>query len=202
MRHRKMSRKFGRNKPERDSMMTNLARGLFISQSITTTAQKAKEARKLAERLITMGKVDTLHSRRKVFAVLRDEDLVKKLFKEISPLFANRKGGYTRIIRLGNRRGDNAEMVILELTDKKVVAPKVKSRKAKSAESKQTPSHEKGASKETSAAAADKQKEPTPEKHILPRKETKDIHPATTHKGKPGFVGTLRKFFKGKTRGT
>jgi large subunit ribosomal protein L17 len=192
MRHRKLNKKFGRNKPERESMLTNLARGLFISQSITTTAQKAKEARKLAEKLITMGKVDTLHSRRKVFSVLRDEDLVKKLFKEISPLFANRKGGYTRIIRLGNRRGDNAEMVILELTDKKVVAAKVKPKKEKPAESKQAPSREKAVSKETS----------TPEKHIPPKKETKEINPTAVHKGKPGFVGTLRKFFKGKTRGT
>ncbi len=201
MRHRKSNRKFDRNKPERDSMLMNLARGLFISQSITTTAQKAKEARKLAERLITMGKVDTLHSRRKVFAVLRDEDLVSKLFKEISPLFKDRKGGYTRIMRLGNRRGDNAEMVILELTEKKVIAPKVKHKKDKPSEAKQAAPSEKTAQKESSVTAAvDKQKESAPEKHIPPKKEMKEIHPTGTHQGQPGFVGTLRKFFKGKTK--
>jgi large subunit ribosomal protein L17 len=200
MRHRKSNRKFDRNKPERDSMLMNLARGLFISQSITTTAQKAKEARKLAERLITMGKVDTLHSRRRVFAVLRDEDLVSKLFKEISPLFKDRKGGYTRIIRLGNRRGDNAEMVILELTEKKVIAPKVKHKKEKSSETKQAAPTEKASQKESASIAAEKQKEPAPEKHIPPKKEMKEIHPTGTHQGQPGFVGTLRKFFKGKTK--
>lgn len=200
MRHNNMKRRFDRNKPERDSMFTNLARGLFISQSITTTAQKAKEARKLAEKLITMGKVDTLHSRRKVFAVLRDEDLVKKLFKEISPLFAGRKGGYTRIIRLGNRRGDNAEMVILELTEKKAVAPKSKPKKEKPAETKQAPSREKAASKETGAAIAEKPKEPAQEKHIPSKKDIKEVHPAPTHQGQSGFAGTLRKFFRGRTK--
>ncbi|HOX09296.1 MAG TPA: 50S ribosomal protein L17 [Candidatus Omnitrophota bacterium] len=201
MRHKNIKRRFDRNKPERDSMFTNLARGLFISQSITTTAQKAKEARKLAERLITMGKVDTVHSRRKVFSVLRDEDLVKKLFKEISPLFANRKGGYTRIIRLGNRRGDNAEMVILELTEKKVVAPKVKPKKEKAAEAKQAPAaHEKPAPKETATATAEKTKESAPEKHIPPKKDVKEVHPSAAHQGQSGFAGTLRKFFRGRTK--
>lgn len=201
MRHRRLNRRFDRNKPERDSMMTNLARGLFISQSITTTAQKAKEARKLAERLITMGKVDTLHSRRKVFSVLRDEDLVSKLFKEIAPLFKERKGGYTRIIRLGNRRGDNAEMVILELTEKKVVAPKVKPKRGKPSEAKPAAASEKPSPKGVAPAVTEKPHAAAPEKHISPKKGTKEIHPTPTHKAPSGgFVGTLRKFFKGRTK--
>jgi large subunit ribosomal protein L17 len=197
MRHRKGYRRLDRNKPERDSLMRNLVRGLFISQSIKTTIIKAKEARKLAEKLITIAKVDDVHSRRKAFAVLRDEDLTKKLFKEIAPLFKDRKGGYTRIIQLGMRRGDNAQLVVLELTEKKVVAPKVKTKKEKpSAQAS------KAAPKETTPPPAEKPKEVPPEKHAPRKKEVKkekEIHPAAP-KAPTGFIGTLRKFFKGRTK--
>ncbi|MDP3786700.1 MAG: 50S ribosomal protein L17 [Candidatus Omnitrophota bacterium] len=192
MRHRKGYKRLDRNKPERDSLMRNLVRGLFISQSIKTTIVKAKEARKLAERLISVAKKDDLHSRRKVFAVLRDEDLVAKLFKEIAPLFKGRNGGYTRIIQFGMRRGDNAQLVILELTEKKVIAPKVKKPSA------QAP---KAAPKEVTPPPAEKPKEVTPEKHPPRKKEArkeKEMHPAP--KAPTGFIGTLRKFFRGRTK--
>lgn len=200
MRHRKLNKKFDRNKPERDSMMHNLVRGLFISQSIITTTPKAKEARRLAEKLITVAKKDDIHSRRKVFSVLRDETLIAKLFKEIAPLFKNRNGGYTRIIHLGRRRGDNAELSVLELTEKKVVAPKAKPKKEKLAEAKPA-APEKGAAKEAAPHAPGKPKEAAHEKHIPLKKEEKEIHPAPTHKAPAGgFVGTLRKFFRGRTK--
>ena len=200
MRHRKLNKKFDRNKPERDSMMNNLVRGLFISQSITTTTAKAKEARRFAEKLITVAKKDDLNSRRKVFSVLRDETLVGKLFKEIAPLFKDRKGGYTRIIHLGKRKGDNAGLSILELTEKKVVAAKAKSKKEKPAESKPS-APEKEAAKGAAPHAPEKTKEVTHEKHIPPKKEEKEIHPGPTHKAPAGgFVGTLRKFFRGRTK--
>jgi len=199
MRHRKLNKKFDRNKPERDSMMNNLVRGLFISQSITTTTQKAKEARRFAEKLITIAKKDDLHSRRKAFSTLRDETLVAKLFKEIAPLFKDRKGGYTRIIHLGKRRGDNAELSVLELTEKKVVAPKAKHKKGKPASAKPA-AGEKATAKEEAAHAPEKPKESAPEKHIAPKKEEKEIHPAPTHKTQGAFVGTLRKFFRGRTK--
>ncbi|MDP2942000.1 MAG: 50S ribosomal protein L17 [Candidatus Omnitrophota bacterium] len=192
MRHRKGYKRLDRNKPERDSLMRNLVRGLFISQSIKTTIVKAKEARKLAEKLITVAKKDDLHSRRKVFAVLRDEDLTAKLFKEIAPLFKGRNGGYTRIIQFGMRRGDNAQLVILELTEKKVIAPKVKKPSA------QAP---KAAPKEVTPPPAEKPKEVTTEKHPPRKKEArkeKEIHPAP--KAPTGFIGTLRKFFRGRTK--
>lgn len=200
MRHKRLNKKFDRNKPERDSMMHNLVRGLFISQSIITTTPKAKEARRLAEKLITVAKKDDLHSRRKVFSVLRDETLIKKLFREIAPLFKDRKGGYTRIIRLGKRKGDNAELSVLELTEKKVVAPKAKPKKEKPAEAKHA-APEKRTTKEAAPPAHEKPKEVTHEKHIPPKKEEKEIHPAPTHKAPAGgFVGTLRKFFRGRTK--
>lgn len=200
MRHRKLNKKFDRNKPERDSMMHNLARGLFISQSITTTTPKAKEARRLAEKLITIAKKDDLHSRRKVFSVLRDETLTAKLFKEIAPLFKNRNGGYTRIIHLGRRRGDNAELSVLELTEKKAVALKVKPKKEKPAETKSA-APAKPVAKETVTHAPEKPKEAAPEKHIPPKKEEKETHRPPTHKAPAGgFAGALRKFFRGRTK--
>jgi len=203
MRHKRLNKKFDRNKPERDSMMNNLVKGLFIYQSITTTKEKAKEARRFAEKLITVGKKDDLSSRRKAFSILRDETLVKKLFKEIAPLFKDRKGGYTRIIHLGKRRGDNAQLSILELTEKKAVAPKAKHKKEKpekQAEAKPA-AQEKAPSKEGAPHAPEKPKETTHEKHIPPKKEEKEIHKTPAHKAPAGgFVGTLRKFFRGRTK--
>ena len=196
MRHRKGYKRLDRNRPERDALMRNLVRGLFISQSIKTTIIKAKEARKLAEKLITVAKVDDIHSRRKVFAVLRDEYLTAKLFKEIAPLFKDRKGGYTRIIQFGTRRGDNAQLVILELTEKTIVTPKVKPKKEKP--SAQAP---KAAPKEVTPPPAERPKEVPPEKHPPRKKEArkeKEIHPAP--KAPTGFIGTLRKFFRGRTK--
>ena len=181
--------------------MHNLVRGLFISQSIKTTIVKAKESRKLAEKLITIAKKDDIHSRRKVFAVLRDEDLTAKLFKEIAPLFKDRKGGYTRIIQFGTRRGDNAQLVVLELTEKKIVAPKVKPKKEKPAVEKPSAEAPKAATKEATLPSAEKPKEVSPEKHPPRKKETrkeKEIHPAS--KAPAGFIGTLRKFFRGRTK--
>ena len=195
MRHKKLNKKFDRNKPERESMMNNLVKGLFIYQSITTTKEKAKEARRFAEKLITVAKKDDLASRRKAFSVLRDETLVGKLFKEIAPLFKDRKGGYTRIIHLGKRKGDNAQLSILELTEKKVVAPKAKHKKEKSAETKPA-AQEKAPAKEGVSHAPEKSKETTHEKHIQPKKEEKEIHKAPAG----GFAGTLRKFFRGRTK--
>ena len=201
MRHKKLNKKFDRNKPERESMMNNLVKGLFIYQSITTTKEKAKEARRFAEKLITVAKKDDLASRRRAFSILRDETLVGKLFKEIAPLFKDRKGGYTRIIHLGKRRGDNAQLSILELTEKKVVAPKVKHKKEKPAAAKPA-AQEKAPAKEGAPHAPEKPKETTAhEKHVPPRKGEKEIHPSQTHKGPSGgFVGTLRSFFKGRTK--
>lgn len=180
--------------------MRALVRGLLVSQRIETTVAKAKETRRVAEKLITIAKKDDLHSRRMVFAFLRDEDLTNKLFKDISPLFKNRNGGYTRIILSRTRRGDCAPLAILELTEKKIVAPKVKHRKEKAPEAKAAEAPPKAAARET-APPVEKPKEVAPEKRVPHKKETKkgtEIHP--TPKAQTGFVSTLRKFFKGRTK--
>ena len=115
MRHRVDTFKVGRSSAHRRSMLANMVSSLFMNGEIRTTVVKAKEARRFAERLITIGKKADLHHRRLAVARLRDKTAVKKLFDEIAPSYAGRDGGYTRIYKLGTRIGDGAEMCILQL---------------------------------------------------------------------------------------
>lgn len=108
-------RKLGRNSAQRKSMLRNLVTDLFREGRISTTDCRAKEARREAEKLITLAKRGDLHARRQVLGYVFDETVVTKLFEEIAPKYAERQGGYTRILKLGPRRGDNAEVVFLEL---------------------------------------------------------------------------------------
>ena len=108
-------KKLGRNSAHRKSMLRNLVTDLFREGRITTTLDRAKEAGREAEKLITLAKRGDLHARRQVLAYVFDEDVVKKLFDEIAPEYAERNGGYTRVLKLGPRQGDNAEVVYLEL---------------------------------------------------------------------------------------
>ncbi len=108
-------KKLGRDSAHRRSMLRNLVTDLFREGRITTTDMRAKEAGRQAEKLITIAKKGDLHARRQVLAYLFDEDVVSKLFDEIAPGYADRNGGYTRILKLGPRQGDNAETVYLEL---------------------------------------------------------------------------------------
>ena len=115
MRHRVDTFKVGRSSAHRRSMLANMVSSLFEHGSIQTTVVKAKAARSFAERLITIGKKGDLHRRRLAVSKLRDKGAVKKLFDEIAPGYEGRNGGYTRIMKLGNRKGDNAPIVIMEL---------------------------------------------------------------------------------------
>lgn len=138
MRHHKGNSKLGMMTSHRKAFMRNMARNLLKHERIETTKARAKESRKLVERLITLTKTDSVFSRRRAYDVLQDRDLVMKLFKDIAPLFSKRTSGYTRIIPLGFRRGDGADMVILELTERKIIEklPKKKKDKAKTEEPK------------------------------------------------------------------
>jgi large subunit ribosomal protein L17 len=109
------SRKLGRATDCRKAMLRALTTFLLENGKIETTTTRAKEVRAMAEKMITLGKTNTLHSKRQVLAYVTKEDVVKKLFDEISPKYAERNGGYTRIIKVGPRRGDAAEMAIIEL---------------------------------------------------------------------------------------
>ena len=109
------TRKLGKATDHRIAMLKNLTTSLLENGKIETTVAKAKEVRSLAERMITLGKQNTLHTRRQALAFITEEDVVTKLFNEIAPKYADRNGGYTRIVKIGPRRGDAAEMAIIEL---------------------------------------------------------------------------------------
>ena len=120
MRHRKSGRKLNRNSAHRKALFKNLAIALIEQDIIKTTLPKAKELRRFIEPLITMGKKDTVANRRHVFSKLRSEEAVAKIFTEVSVNAAERKGGYTRIIKAGFRAGDKADMAFIELVDRKL----------------------------------------------------------------------------------
>ncbi len=117
MRHNRVINHLGRTSSHRKSMLSNMATSLIIHKRITTTTAKAKALRMFVEPIITKSKEDSTHSRRMVFSYLKDKNAVAELFREVSPKIAERKGGYTRILKIGNRIGDNADMCIMELVD-------------------------------------------------------------------------------------
>lgn len=117
MRHGKTVNHLGRTKSHRDALLANLAISLIKAKRIETTLAKAKSLRKYIEPLITKGKNDTTHSRRVVFSYLQDKEAIKELFGDVATKVAERNGGYTRIIKLGQRQGDNAEVALIELVD-------------------------------------------------------------------------------------
>ncbi len=118
MRHRLSGRKLNRTGSHRKAMFANMAGSLIGHEQIKTTLPKAKELRGIADKMITLGKRGNLHARRQAFAVLRDDDLVNKLFGTLAERYKDRKGGYTRVIKAGFRHGDSAPMAIIELVDR------------------------------------------------------------------------------------
>lgn len=132
MRHRKTGRKLGKTSSHREAMLRNMVTSLLKYEKITTTDAKAKELRKVAEKMITLGKRGDLHARRQALSFVRDKEIVGKLFNELSARYRDYTGGYTRIMKMGNRVGDNAPMSIIEFIQeagpeqakKKVVAQK------------------------------------------------------------------------------
>jgi large subunit ribosomal protein L17 len=138
MRHGKKINHLGRKAPHRAALLSNMASSLILNKRITTTVAKAKALRKYVEPLLTKAKEDTTHSRRTVFSYLQNKESVKTLFGEVAGKIADRPGGYTRIIKLGDARvGDNAEMCLIELVDynalytKDGVAKKAKTRRSR-----------------------------------------------------------------------
>ena len=118
MRHMKSGRKFNRTSAHRDAMFKNMTASLFKAETIKTTLPKAKELRRVAEPLITLAKVDSVANRRLAFARLRDKEAVGNLFTILGPRYANRPGGYLRLLKCGFRAGDNAPMAYVELVDR------------------------------------------------------------------------------------
>ena len=132
MRHRRKGKKLGRTASHRKAMMRNLVTEFLDRERIITTISKAKELRPVAEKMITLGKRENLHARRRALSFIRRKSVVAKLFDELAPRFSERHGGYTRILRLGFRQGDQAEMALVELlgSEFEPVAPDKKSKRA------------------------------------------------------------------------
>ena len=186
MRHAKKRLQLSRFTSWHDATIRSLARNMVISQSINTTLTRAKASKPLIEKLITLGKKNTLFARRQAQKVLGEHKLVNLLFNEIAPRFAKRNNGFTRIIGLGKRRGDNAEMVIFELTElKKKEIKKIK------------------AAKEVKAQAIAENIEPDQKKAVVePKKEAKVVikdNPIDQKKPQKKFMGGLRTIFKKKS---
>jgi large subunit ribosomal protein L17 len=131
MRHRVKGRKLGRSPAHRKALFRNQLASLVREERIKTTLHKAKELRPIAEKVVTQGKRDTLHARRLVNRMLPERQLVKKLFEDIAPRFQERPGGYTRIIKLGPRRGDGAEMAVIEFVELGAGEPEPEKKKSK-----------------------------------------------------------------------
>lgn len=148
MRHGKKFNHLGRTAPHRKAMLSNMASSLIIEKRITTTVAKAKALRKYVEPLLTKSKTDDTHSRRVVFSYLQNKDSVSELFNEVADKIATRPGGYTRILKTGNRLGDNADMCVIELVDyNEALLKEAKPEKTKTRRSRRG----KGTAKDTSA---------------------------------------------------
>jgi large subunit ribosomal protein L17 len=137
MRHRVAGKKLGRKTPHRVMMFRNMVTSLFDKERVRTTLDRAKAVRPIAERMITLGKRETLHARRQALAYVKDPVVVAKLFNTLAPRFSQRHGGYTRIIRLGFRDGDGAQMAYLELLGSEFKPAKSQDGKKKGKKSEQ-----------------------------------------------------------------
>jgi large subunit ribosomal protein L17 len=162
MRHGLSGRQLSRNSTHRSAMLRNMAASLLRHEAIRTTVPKAKELRRFVEPLITLGKTDSQANRRRAFARLRDAEVVDKLFDDLGPRFKARPGGYTRILHMANRAGDNADMALMALVDKAAPA------EAKAEEGEKKP---KAPKKKAAAPAADAPAEATEKKPRAPRKK-------------------------------
>jgi large subunit ribosomal protein L17 len=156
MRHGLSGRQLSRNSTHRAAMLRNMAASLLRHETIKTTVPKAKELRRFVEPLITLGKQDSDANRRLAFSRLRDAEVVTKLFAELGPRFKARPGGYTRILHMANRAGDNAEMALMALVDRAAVA--VEAPAAEEGEKKPKASRKKAAAPAADAAAEAKPK--------------------------------------------
>lgn len=162
MRHRKKTVKLGRSQAHRDALLANQVCSLIEHNRIKTTLTKAKAVRPLAEKMVTLGKKASVHARRTALAVLGQKDAVKKLFDEIAPRTAERKGGYTRIVKLGYRKSDAAPLALIEWVDNPVVEEVVEAAPAKKTKAKKTEA--------AAAPAAETETEPKPKKAPKARK--------------------------------
>ncbi len=209
MAHAVRTRNFGRNKSWRKATVRSLAQALINRERIETTWAKAKETQRITERLITLGKKGSLHARRRAQSILNDVDGVRKLFTEIAPRFQNRAGGYTRVLRLGHRAGDAADMAWIELVELGVRfqnKPKNKAGKetkegkesATKTAVKEKPRKSEEEKPRTSAKPAVKEKAEVKDAEIVSEEPSSEAPKKEKESPdqKSGFTKGLRQFFK------
>jgi large subunit ribosomal protein L17 len=186
MRHHRKRRRLQRNFSHRKQLLENLVGSLFQHQQIRTTWVKAKEAQRLADRLITLGKDNTLAARRRAFDVLGSREMIVKLFNHIAPRFSERNGGYTRVLHLGNRKGDAAPMALLELTEKEIIQKKEPEKRAVRAKDA-----------EPNVPKSDDATSASPVKPSVPKgpESRREVKP------KRGLFGGFKKFFRKRSQG-
>lgn len=177
MRHLKAGRKFGRNSAHRKALFRNLVTALIVRERIRTTLAKAKELRSKVEKTITLGKKGTLHARRLAFRTVSEKEALQKLFGPIAERFATRNGGYTRIIKIGNRLGDDAPMAFIELVEAEGAKEKPAAKAKGSKEGQPKAAGKKPAKKKEAKAEAGKasgKKEEAKKPAASAKKETKE----------------------------
>jgi len=194
MRHRKRKGQLNKQGSHRKALLRNMVRNLMLYQRIKTTDRRARETRRIAEHLITLGKENDLAARRLAFAIIPDRSIVKKLFHEIAPLFKSRQGGYTRIIPVGFRKGDNASMVLLELTEMKVVE-KVKKKATEKEKVKEPEAVKEEKPREHPSKPAPKPKAVLHDEKAEQKAKSED----SRMESKKSFLKNLRGYFRRKT---
>lgn len=187
MRHLKAGRKLGRTSAHRKALFRNLVTALIVKERIQTTLAKAKELRSHVEKTITLGKKGTLHARRRALRVVHGKEAFLKLFDTLSDRYASRSGGYTRILHVGNRRGDDAPMAIIELVDRegeKAQAAPAKDKKAKGKKEagKKEDAGAKKETKEKKEPAAKKEEKPAAKKKAASKDSKEGDKPASDKK--------------------
>jgi large subunit ribosomal protein L17 len=221
MRHKKLNKRLGRNKSNRKQLLRSIVRALFLSYKIETTLAKAKEARKLADRIIKYAKSGSLKDIREIESIMQDRALTSKIIRVLSPLSRDRKGGHTRIIKIGSRRGDGAQLALLELTDlpaKEEKQKKSKKEKPKASDDKTLAKPESGKTDQEKYKGAEKAKEevvqekeqapikfkkPKPDKKQDDRRKEEPKADKKPEKEKPGpdkkgLMSKFKGFFKKK----
>lgn len=189
MRHQRRLRRLGRNRAKRQALLRGLVRALVSSERISTTLAKGKEASRLFDRLVTLGKEKTVSARRRAYRVLGDRSLVKVLFDEVAPRYSKRSGGYARLVRSMQRAGDGADLAVLEMVEKKPVSAPAKLKKEKK------PSEPTASAKPSvlSTPEAPKDSEARQALSKTSKKASK-----TGEEKKKGFLSGLRNLFRSK----
>lgn len=177
MRHKKKGNHLGRTASHKKALMRNMAAQVFEHKEIKTTLAKAKELRGYVERLITYGKKGTLHHRRLAFQFLQNKQAVSSLFDEIAPVYEDRSGGYTRIVKLGRRKGDGAEISVFQLVGFEKIAEgsKPKAAKKAKAKAKEAPAEEKAAPQEKAVAPVEESAAPEEKAEAAPAEEQAEV---------------------------